>query len=71
MPGFTSCHSEQSYDCRVEVLEIGVNVNGVLQLYSCEDLNTKHRVNKQNQEEEASNIGQLIDSSDESLEKNS
>tara|TARA_B110001469_G_C9519616_1_gene258687 strand:- start:107 stop:703 length:597 start_codon:yes stop_codon:yes gene_type:complete len=71
MPRFSCGHSEQSYDSIMEVLEVSMNADRVLHLYSSEDLNAQNRVNEQDQEEKTSNIGELLNSSDESLQKNS
>jgi len=67
MPRFSCGHSEQSYDSIMEVLKVSMNADWVLHLYSSEDLNAQNRVNEQDQEEKTSNIGELLDSSDESL----
>ena len=71
MPRLSSGHSKQRNDSIVEVLKVSVDTNSSILFDTREDSNSKDRVHKQEEEEKPTYIGKLLNSSNESIEKDS
>ena len=71
VPRLSGCHSEQCYDGIMEVLKVSVDADSSILLDTREDSNSKDRVHKQEEEEKPTYIGKLLNSSNESIEKDS
>lgn len=71
MPRLSSGHSKQRNDSIVEVLKVSVDTNSSILFDTREDGNSKDRVHKQEEEEKPTYIGKLLNSSNESIEKDS